>query len=340
MTINFVQNETPTGIKQFELYEGDITNLPFEVDLICVSAFKNGYIPVPGTVIGQLYNRGLNVDKLSQQPELDFRESLGIWVSEKLNQFFAKKLICVEIIGANDTLSGAINNLFAVLAALEIRGEQNKTIAIPLLGAGNQGIDPKNVISVLLKASIDFLKHARYLSKIYFVLYTGNKFLKVFDNEMNTLLGRKLINTPNSELAHILIKDLNILVSGLIHTYKCDNNHVFSDLKRLINTPFKAFEFGAIARKTVEYILDNINPLAQQKFQLDKKIESLGTLGVASWIKSYLHLIRIFGNEAVHHNSPVNRNPEYIEARDLEIGIYCLIRILDFYRQYDSTNNT
>ena len=63
MTINFVQIETKTGIKEFELFQGDITSLPFETDLLCLSAFKDDYTPTNSSIIGQLYKKGINVNR-------------------------------------------------------------------------------------------------------------------------------------------------------------------------------------------------------------------------------------------------------------------------------------
>jgi hypothetical protein len=66
MIINFVQVETKTGIKEFELVQGDITNLPFATDLLCVSAFKYNYTPTDASIIGQLYRKGIDVGLLSK----------------------------------------------------------------------------------------------------------------------------------------------------------------------------------------------------------------------------------------------------------------------------------
>lgn len=83
MTINFVQTETPTGLKEFELYKGDITDLPFEVDLLCVSAFKDDYTPTENSIIGQLYKKGIDLSIMALNPSIDLRENLGVWVSKE-----------------------------------------------------------------------------------------------------------------------------------------------------------------------------------------------------------------------------------------------------------------
>ena len=70
MIRNIVQIETKTGLKEFELFQGDITNLPFDVDLVCVSAFKNDYEPTPTSIIGQFLQKGVDIEYLANVPNL------------------------------------------------------------------------------------------------------------------------------------------------------------------------------------------------------------------------------------------------------------------------------
>ncbi len=146
---------------------------------------------------------------------------------------------------------------------------------------------------------------------------------------MNEVLGRKEIKSPNGELANILKKDIARLTNLIIPI--AQDPSVFKDLKRIIASDFRSFDFGAIARKTVEYIIGDLYPQTKKQHELIKKIEALNEKGVALWIISYFHLIRVFGNEAVHHKDAKDRKPQYIDVQDLELGMYGLLRILDFY---------
>jgi len=330
--MNFVQIETQTGIKEFELVQGDITNLPFEVDLLCLSAFKNDYTPTESSIIGQLFKKGINIEQLSKKPSMDFRESLGIWVSNEFEDNFFKKIVCVEIIGSNISFIAAVRNLFAVISTLEIQGQRNFSIALPMIGAGDQSIDDNLVISSLLDISLEFLKYSRFLNKVYFVVYDEAKSI-IFNKQMNDTLGRVKITSPTGVLADLLRKDLNSQIDLLIGKHKDDE--VFYDLKRVLNTDFRPFEFGAITRKTIEKIIGKINPTEKNQFELIKKIESLSTIGVSQWILSYFHTIRIFGNEAVHSKDFKNRTPEFVDDKDLEIGMYCMLKIIEFYLNHN-----
>jgi hypothetical protein len=327
-TINFVQIETETGIKEFELFYGDIVNLPFKTDLTTISAFKNDYIPTSESIIGQFFNKGINIEKLSKKPFLDFRENLGIWVTDKTKDENYNYIICVEITGNNNSFEKSIRNLFSVISTLEIQGIQNKTIALPLLGSGDQAFDLNHVIPTIINISLDFLRYSRFLNKVIFVVRCPEK-VKLLNSSMNHLLGRKKLNRNNTDLSELLKRDLNHIVNQLLK--KQHDNHVLVDFKRILNTNFEPFEFGAISRKLIENIIEKINPESKKQFELFKKIDNLNNYKVAQWIQSYLHVIRIFGNEAVHNKDISKRKPEYLDYKDLEIGIYCIIRILEFY---------
>jgi hypothetical protein len=152
---------------------------------------------------------------------------------------------------------------------------------------------------------------------------------------MNESLGRVKIKSPSGKLANLLRKDLNKAIDLLIE--KNEKDEVFQDLKRVINSDFRPFEFGAITRKTIEKIIEKLNPKTKNQFELIKKIESLQhSIKLSQWVLSYFHTIRVFGNEAVHSKDITNRIPQNLDEKDLEIGMYCILKIIDFYLNYQS----
>jgi hypothetical protein len=192
------------------------------------------------------------------------------------------------------------------------------------------------VISSLLDVSLDFLKYSRYLSKVYFVVkekQTSN----LFNNMMNDVLGRDKIKSPSGALANLLKSDLEKCVDEVIELHKEDE--VFSDLKRVLNSDFRPFEFGAITRKTIEKLIERIEPPSTKEYELYKRIDLLANIGISPWILSYLHTIRVFGNEAVHTKDRNKRIPEYVDEKDLEVGMYCMAKIINFYLNYQRANN-
>jgi hypothetical protein len=66
------------GHRTFELYQPDVTDLGFHVDMLVLSALADEYDPIPGTMIGSLHNReGLDLALLARDPCLDFLLTLG-----------------------------------------------------------------------------------------------------------------------------------------------------------------------------------------------------------------------------------------------------------------------
>lgn len=332
MRLNFVQVDTRTGIKEFELIKGDIIDLPQEFDVLCVSSFKNDYSPTETSIIGKLFERGISVEELAKWPKFDFRENLGVWVSADIIGQNYKNVLCVEITGNSVSYREALENLFSVVSILEVKGENVRTIALPLLGAGDQEFEIKDVIQSLLDLSLDYLKYSRVLSKIIFVI-RSEPTAEMFNEEMNAFLGRKKVVAPNSELAGLLKLELTNLLSRIN-----SDNKILSEFGRVLLSEFRSFEFGAIARKTIEFVIGEIHPESKGLYDLRKKIEGLNSVKTAPWVQHYMHIIRHFGNEAVHNNQGGEKIPDHVDTRDLEIGMFCMIRILEFYRYYKSNS--
>jgi hypothetical protein len=64
--------------------------------------------------------------------------------------------------------------------------------------------------------------------------------------------------------------------------------------------------------------------------EFEKKIEALRDRGVSPWVLSYLHTIRVLGNEAAHIRLNATRRPEKPVGRDLVVLHAALNRVLVF----------
>jgi len=106
-------------------------------------------------------------------------------------------------------------------------------------------------------------------------------------------------------------------------------------LKRFVlNEKSKSFELGIAARRFTELMVDDL--LQELKYDLFgaslyRKIGYLKDLGIAEWIMSYMHVLRIFGNESAHHQDQASRRPAVISESDLGLCLFCLERLLDFW---------
>lgn len=185
---SWLSHGLPSIPRKIELHQGDITQLDFPVDLLAVSAYKNSYVPTPGTVMASLYKRGIPVADFALMPQEDFRSNFGAWLSTDTRVEGIGHLVCLEVIGRVSYFKRALQNLFNFLHTLEVYGYQFGSIAIPMLGTGRQGYHQDEVIPDLLNQSLKFLKKSESLTEIYFVVFNEKDAAK-FEQQFEICLG-------------------------------------------------------------------------------------------------------------------------------------------------------
>jgi O-acetyl-ADP-ribose deacetylase (regulator of RNase III) len=195
--VNAIQIETVWGYKTFELYQGDITNLDFGVDVLAVSALRGNYYPKKGTVVGALFeNHQINLQNLKEDCEFDLRKPFSCWVSKEIPNPKFKRILCVEMLDPSFTTEEVIKNVFVTLSILEAKGISVQKFASPLLGTGTLSLDPGLVIKTLLDNSLEYLKRAQNLKEIKFVAYDEN-LAEQLKKAMNEVLNRVTIAVIN-----------------------------------------------------------------------------------------------------------------------------------------------
>ena len=93
-------------------------------------------------------------------------------------------------------------------------------------------------------------------------------------------------------------------------------------------------QFGMFGRKIVEIISKEvcIDMEIKPSDNAFSNIESIeNSKKVAKWINSYLHSLRVLGNEAVHIMESDFRIPDKLTQGDLLVIFANIIRILEFY---------
>jgi len=328
--INSIDIDTKSGYRSFELHHGDITQLGFPVEGIVVSAFSGGYIPVPGTILGSLHEKGLSVKSLFDKMKFDYRNPFGVWVADTESEAIGFDfLFCLEIKGTEFTIQEAIRNLFTVLTIAELKGLEIKTLALPLLGTGNQKIDPTDVVEDLIQMSLDFLKYSRHLEKIIYVAFDEEK-ANLLHSEMNRILGRSQVIIPRGEGIEKLKLSIKYEI-GKIRALGIENDAFRNILDAFKREDSSAYEFGSTSRKVLEFIIDSlIKP--ELNTSLFKKIGILNQSKIAKWYIQYFHMVREFGNVNVHHQNNA-QVPSEMELEDVELGLYALLRVLNFFRK-------
>ncbi len=164
------------------------------MDVLCVSAYKNSYILTPNSLIGGLYrNRGIDLQSLARNPALDLRNIEHSFITQDINDERIGRILCLEMIGSGHlTLEDALNGLLATLYKAELRGLTITSIMLPLLGTGDQGIDPGSVISILVRKMEYLLTTSREIREVILVDRNQDR-AEQLNKAMNTLLSRKPI---------------------------------------------------------------------------------------------------------------------------------------------------
>jgi hypothetical protein len=332
--LNLLEIDTHWGYRTFELYHGDITQLDFKVDVLAISAFRGDYAPTASSVIGALWrNCQINVEALSEQRQVDLIDALGCWVAKAKPNTKFERIVCTELIGGKLEINEVIENLFVVLSVLEMKGYKTQTLALPVLGSGNQQLDPTMVIRELLNNSLKYMNHSQSMKRILFVEYEETR-ARQLDKAMNEVLGRVKVVLPKGELFEGLRKEILKDIENARALAGEKNHTLFSDARRLIiSNQIRSFELGIISRRLVEFIVDDILP-SKKRFDLMGKIDSLKELEIADWIKSYMHVLRIFGNESAHEKLKMKRRPSSVTEADMALCLFCLQRLLQFWAEY------
>ena len=323
--------DSPYGYKRVEVRHGDITQLSIRHDLLVISAFKGGYLPTPGSLMGALLtNLGLSVEELAQDMFLDLRKPLSTWISRPLENFSFKRILCVEMVGTEFSIEETFENLFASVGLLHSKQIDAQSIVMPLLASGEQGIPKQEIIQTLLPLCKNALFASPSLNSITFAERRIEKALEI-DTVINETLGRKELKFPRNEVMEALRTEILELASQAAERYP--EAELFSEIINVFRREdLRSFEAGVLARRLVEFVVNDVirKSGATPGIDLYKKIETLHNRKVSMWMSSYMHLLRIFGNESVHERDD-SRLPRELTENDFIISLFCMNRVLRFW---------
>ena len=94
------------------------------------------------------------------------------------------------------------------------------------------------------------------------------------------------------------------------------------------------YEIGVLCRRLVEYMVKDVLEIKSLFKDLALTINDLRTKNIASWVISYLHILRTFGNVAAHSSQTSSYRPPSMNEKDLITLFICLNRSLDFWLWY------
>lgn len=172
---------TDSGPKKLEVYCCDVTRFDEPIDILTTSAFERDYIPSPRTVFKALYEIGISVQELARRPMMDLRPSCHTWLSEEISSeaCSVRRIGCIELLRQftsyklqgelEQSMLNSIRAYFHMLDIAAIYEVKMETVALPLLGSGNQNIAANLMIIPLLNECIAFLKRNDAVKRICFI---------------------------------------------------------------------------------------------------------------------------------------------------------------------------
>ena len=214
--------QTKWGDKQIRVFHGELDQLPERADALICSAFWRDYTPTKTSLIGFLQReRQISVAELSAFPELDLRD-LGVWVSRPVEDPLFGRIICVEMQHSADRrvsftredLRGLYDTLFFAIRKCQQRGMRLRSVALHILGTGNQAIDLATSMTPLITECVSALRNLEELRCVTFFDRNAGKLealeraLRAVDSE----LGR---NMAFISYSHTDAVEANLLAESL-----------------------------------------------------------------------------------------------------------------------------
>lgn len=179
---------TPYGAKSLRVFHGDVLDFHEPIDVLTTSAFMYAYNNTPGTMFAALSKVGIQVRTLAKEPLIDLRDLCHVWLSEKLEGNTGIQHIgCIELSGyymsrryeiteaAEQRVINAIRSYFHMLDIATFAGVSAKTVALPLIGSGCQGVSEAMIMYPIISECTAFLKRNPTVEKIVFIEKNSGK---------------------------------------------------------------------------------------------------------------------------------------------------------------------
>ena len=181
--------------RKIELLQGDLAHIPPDhaVDVLVVSAFPNDYLATRGSLIGALHRAGLSLSDLSRDKQDDLRHLYSCWLSKPVKDGFNfRQILCIES-GWRGTPPEITDDIFRALGPYLLSNFPNGSVAMPLIGAGDQGWPPGEMLEAILRAAIGWFQRGLPLKLLKIVVHryqTAQNAVTVFGS------FKKLHETP------------------------------------------------------------------------------------------------------------------------------------------------
>lgn len=163
--------------KHIEIYHGDLAEMTPDdaVDVLVVSAYPNSYLPLKGTLISALDQKGVSLRELAQRKAFDLRENFSCWMSEEIQsddpgiQF--KRILCFEP-RVRENPPEVVGDIFQSLMPFVTGDLKISSVAMPPVATGSQKVPLVDMLEPLLEAAVHWLQIGLPLDKLKIVQHS------------------------------------------------------------------------------------------------------------------------------------------------------------------------
>jgi len=326
--------DTAWGERRFELLNSDIANLGFAVDLLMVSTLGSDYSPLPGTVVGALSSKGISVEDLRADPDLDLLLPAGrLWVSKDIDPNGIGRIMCVEIPSGGIRVDQIVLQAFRSLPMLEARGFNLNSICLPILGTGSAGLEVEVLLRPILDGAQWALRVLKSAKRICLVEINPESASKMRD-AMDDVLERVRITVTKGPLADAIRAEIRVQIEKLgvgdEKAYK-----LVVQLHRAISEDAPDRDIGWAARYLRDYVISQIEVSESAKDFAGNRWKAIKSKGIPDWVNAYIQVLSIFGNESAHNKANA-AIPWEIHSNDLVACLFAIQRVLDFWLTWRS----
>jgi TIR domain len=186
------------GNTAIQLLLGDLSAIPVEhaIDILVMSAFPETYIALEGSLIDALDDKGLSVEAVAKEKEVDLRSQLNCWLSKPISaadeqKFNFKRILCFEPGEKIKEPEEVVGDIFRCINTFAFDDDTNE-LAMPIIATGYQKIAMQKILPALLQAAYFWLNNGLPIKCLKLVVHRkeqADEALPLFDAFKNKMQG-------------------------------------------------------------------------------------------------------------------------------------------------------
>jgi hypothetical protein len=238
-----VQGTSSDGLIQFCV--GDLTNAAPEdsTDVLVVWTIRDSYFPIPSSLIAALDQKGISVEALAQNKEVDLRGAFSCWLSREILEppqgIQFKRVLCYEPVQSANAAE-QVGDIFRSLAPFLGGSFPVRTVATPLLASGFNHAAAIEMMRQLVDATVHWMSSGLPLSCLKIVCLPDNhvsELSRVFSalKAQYSDLSQNLINKFSYDLfisySHKDAREVSMFEQALLN--QKNDIRIFFDRKNL-----------------------------------------------------------------------------------------------------------